>query len=215
MSSSLVYLYLNQSKHVCLELSVFCMFRVAVVLFESCIQSLQSQSSWYRVSWILVWWIYKSEVGWAKSQSLDKLLGPSSFTMQDYTLWSITLGFSRAALKQSLYKVRICCWRPDRFIGPGIICSKYGIESNWKRVWQTPPRFINISTEDFKLRFDYKNILFARRILLLLLPLVITFLPHCHYFLLHDDKRTSERVNERTSGNFSLLTSWSSFAYHY
>jgi hypothetical protein len=68
---------------------------------------------------------------------------------------------------------------------------------------------------NFKPRFGYKSFFFSCSLFLLLLPLVITFLPHCHYFLLHDDKRTSERVNERTSGNFSLLTSWSSFAYHY
>jgi hypothetical protein len=67
----------------------------------------------------------------------------------------------------------------------------------------------------FQTPIGYKIIFFACPLILLLLPLVITFLPHCHSFLLHDDKRTNERTNERTNGNSPLLTSCSSFAYHY
>jgi hypothetical protein len=63
----------------------------------------------------------------------------------------------------------------------------------------------------FQTPIGYKMIFFARRIILLLLPFVLTFLPPLPFSLLHDVKRT----NERTNGNSSLLTSCSSFAYHY
>jgi hypothetical protein len=72
-----------------------------------------------------------------------------------------------------------------------------------------------LCTLDFKPRFGYKNFFFACSSFLLLLPLVITLLPHCHSFLLHDDKLTNERADERLNGNSSLLMSCSSFAYHY
>jgi hypothetical protein len=68
---------------------------------------------------------------------------------------------------------------------------------------------------DFKPRFGYMLIFFARPITLLLLPLVITFLPPLSFSLLYDIKRTNERANERTDGNSPLLTSCSSFAYLY
>ncbi|SAM09537.1 hypothetical protein [Absidia glauca] len=67
----------------------------------------------------------------------------------------------------------------------------------------------------FQTPIGYKDFFFLPSFYLLLLPLVITFLPHCHSFLLHDDKRTNERANERTDGNSPLLTSCSSFVYHY
>ncbi|SAM04830.1 hypothetical protein [Absidia glauca] len=67
----------------------------------------------------------------------------------------------------------------------------------------------------FQTPIGYKIIFYARSIILLLLPLVITFLPPLSSSLLHDDKRTNERANERTNGNSPLLTSSSSFAYHY
>jgi hypothetical protein len=72
-----------------------------------------------------------------------------------------------------------------------------------------------LCTLDFKPRLAYKIIFFARPIILLLLPLVITFLPPSSFSLLHDVKRTNEQANERTNGNSPLLTSCLSFAYHY
>ncbi|SAM00849.1 hypothetical protein [Absidia glauca] len=65
----------------------------------------------------------------------------------------------------------------------------------------------------FQPPIGYKIIFFARPVILLLLPLVITFLPLLTFSLLHDVKRTNERANERTNGNSPLLTSCSSFAY--
>ncbi|SAM02193.1 hypothetical protein [Absidia glauca] len=53
----------------------------------------------------------------------------------------------------------------------------------------------------------YKDASVARPIILLLLPLVITFLPPLSFSLLHDVKRTDKRANERTNGNSPLLTS--------
>jgi hypothetical protein len=67
----------------------------------------------------------------------------------------------------------------------------------------------------FQTPIGYKILFFARPIILLLLPLVITFLPTLSFSLLHDVKRTNERANERTDGNSPLFTSFSSFAYHY
>jgi hypothetical protein len=70
-------------------------------------------------------------------------------------------------------------------------------------------------TLDLKPRFGYKIFFSVRPSFLLLLPLVITFLPPLSFSLLRDDKRTNERVNERTNGNPHLLTSCPSFTYHY
>ncbi|SAM03425.1 hypothetical protein [Absidia glauca] len=67
----------------------------------------------------------------------------------------------------------------------------------------------------FQTPIGYKIIFCARPIILLLRPLVITFLPPLSFSLLHDVKRMNERANERTDGNCPLLTSCSSFAYHY
>jgi hypothetical protein len=44
----------------------------------------------------------------------------------------------------------------------------------------------------FQTPIGYKIIIFARPIILLLLPLVITFLPPLSFSLLHDVKRTNE-----------------------
>ncbi|SAL95285.1 hypothetical protein [Absidia glauca] len=66
----------------------------------------------------------------------------------------------------------------------------------------------------FQTPIGYK-IIFACPIILPLLPLVITILPPLSFSLLHDVKRMNERANERTNGNSPLLTSGSSFAYHY
>jgi hypothetical protein len=55
-----------------------------------------------------------------------------------------------------------------------------------------------LSTLDFKPRFVYKELFYARPIILLLLPLVITFLPPLPFSLLHDVERTNEQTNERT-----------------
>jgi hypothetical protein len=46
-------------------------------------------------------------------------------------------------------------------------------------------------------------------------PSPLLFLPPLSFSFFHDDKRTDERVNERTNGNSSLFTSCSSFVYHY
>jgi hypothetical protein len=66
----------------------------------------------------------------------------------------------------------------------------------------------------FQTPIGYKIIFFAH-IILLLLPLVITFLPPLSFSLLHDVKHTNERANEQTNGNSPLFTSRSSFGYHY
>jgi hypothetical protein len=71
-----------------------------------------------------------------------------------------------------------------------------------------------LCTLDFKPRLAIR-LFFARPIILLFLPLVITFLPPLSFSLLHDVKRTNERANGRTNGNSPLLTSCSSFAYYY
>ena len=73
-----------------------------------------------------------------------------------------------------------------------------------------------LCTLDFKPRFDYKNFF---------MPVLhfCSFFPSSLLFCLHivilfsttTNERTNERVNERTIGNSSLLTSCSSFAYHY
>jgi hypothetical protein len=69
---------------------------------------------------------------------------------------------------------------------------------------------------DFKPRFGYKNFSFCPTFIF-----APSSLRH-HFFastlslsFFHDIKRTNERANERTNGNSSLLTSCSSFAYHY
>ncbi|SAM01981.1 hypothetical protein [Absidia glauca] len=51
----------------------------------------------------------------------------------------------------------------------------------------------------FQTPISYQIIFCARPIILLLLPLVITFLPPLSFSLLHDVKRTNERANERTN----------------
>jgi hypothetical protein len=53
---------------------------------------------------------------------------------------------------------------------------------------------------------------------LLLLPLVITFFASIVILftpLRQANERTNKRANERTNGNYPLLTSCLSFAYHY
>ena len=72
-----------------------------------------------------------------------------------------------------------------------------------------------LCTLDFNPRLAIRLFFFARPINLLLIPLVITFLPPMSFSLLHDIKRTNERANKLTNGNSPLLTSCSSFAYHY
>ncbi|SAM08222.1 hypothetical protein [Absidia glauca] len=53
----------------------------------------------------------------------------------------------------------------------------------------------------FKPRLGYKNYFSARRLLLLLLPLVITFFPHCHsLYSTTTNEQTDEQTNERTIG---------------
>jgi hypothetical protein len=52
----------------------------------------------------------------------------------------------------------------------------------------------------FQTPIGYKITFFSRPIILLLLHLVITFLPPLSFSILHDVKRTNERVNERTNG---------------
>ncbi|SAL98126.1 hypothetical protein [Absidia glauca] len=51
----------------------------------------------------------------------------------------------------------------------------------------------------FQTPIGYKIIFLPWPIILLLLPLVITFLPPLSFSLLHDVKRTNERANERTN----------------
>jgi hypothetical protein len=72
-----------------------------------------------------------------------------------------------------------------------------------------------LCTLDFKPRLAIRLLFFAPPIILLLLPLVLTFLPPLSFSLLHDVKRTNERADERTNGNSPLLMSCSSLAYHY
>jgi hypothetical protein len=63
---------------------------------------------------------------------------------------------------------------------------------------------------------------FAKPLILLLLPLVITFLPPNVILFTpqrqtneRTNQRMNERTNERTNGNSFFLTSYSPFAHHY
>jgi hypothetical protein len=74
--------------------------------------------------------------------------------------------------------------------------SKVDEENRHKRifaVWR-----VCLCTLYFKPRFGYTDFFFVHSLLLLLLPLVITFLPSLSFSLLLDDKRTNEQTNERT-----------------
>jgi hypothetical protein len=95
------------------------------------------------------------------------------------------------------------------------ICRKLKLRNTILRTHS--PNKVRLCPLYFKLRFGYKN---------LLLPSFI-FAPSSprHYFLSPNvifftprrqtNERTNARPNERTNGNSVLLTSCSSFAYHY
>jgi hypothetical protein len=115
--------------------------------------------------------------------------------------WMMGCVFLAVAMAVGQKRVSVTKWFPQATLAVRMEAGKISIN-------------VCLYTLDFKPRMAIR-FFFARLINLLLLPLVITFLPPLSFSLLHDVKRTSERANGRTDGNSPLLTSISSFAYHY
>jgi hypothetical protein len=79
--------------------------------------------------------------------------------------------------------------------------------------WQDLAHWVTCTHSMFQTPIRLQVLFFlARPLFLLLIPLVITF---CLHIVILFFTTINERTNERTNGNPHLLTSWSSFAYHY